>query len=349
MTPKTLGILALSAVAAVVIALLLTPGRETQPGSDAYLLPGLLQKVNDVTAIQIRSPETEAAVTIRRGTDAWTIEQQQGYRADSNKVRQLLLALAEAKKLEPKTANPEYFDRLGVGDQDGPVIALQGVETPELIIGNSEFTRDAFYTRARGEQQSWLASGSIEAPTDASQWIAREIVDIPAARVARVEILHGDGEKVVIDKPRFGAAQFGLQGMPEEAELKNSAALESVAGALAGLRADAVQRELEWPQDPTRFTLTTFDGLRIDVESAQVDENYFIRLNASTDPDLVARLQQAADTGVETAEQLPQPDLSVVGDQAGQLQSRFDGWIYQVPQSRYRQLTRRQSDLLKDS
>ena len=71
-----------------------------------------------------------------RGEDgSWAVAEKDGYPADVEKVRQTLISLAEARIVEPKTANPDFYDRLGVeGVEDeaagGLAVMLTGADTP---------------------------------------------------------------------------------------------------------------------------------------------------------------------------------------------------------------------------
>ena len=82
------------------------------------LYPKLAESVNDVSEVTLTTAGTEPAVSLKRQQDGWTVANLADYPADVSKVRALLLQLVDSKIVEEKTANPEFFDRLGVADKD---------------------------------------------------------------------------------------------------------------------------------------------------------------------------------------------------------------------------------------
>lgn len=387
MSARTLLLLAIAAAVALAGGFWASSIREpvAVSGVGAPLIDGLDENVNEVAAIHVYSTAAEPAVTVRRSEQAWRVGQKDDYRADHGQVRRLLLALADARLLEEKTSNPEYYSRIGVQDpaEGGNVaIELDGVAAPRIIVGNRENSRDAFYTRRAGEATSWLANGDIAAPTDPMQWLAREVIDLPAAQVAEVEIAHADGETLRIAKSAFGQAGFDVAGVPDDAELQRANIADPIGAVLASLSFDDVYSpaSLEFPERTARITWRTFDGLVVAADLSSTDNAYYARFEADTDAAMAAKFQaqaaedeagdepaasdaadetgDASDSGegnseaaagpVEVAEPTPAPpDMSAAQDRATELNDSLSGWVFELPKYKYDQMTRRMADLLK--
>ncbi len=298
MNARTLLLLAIAAAVALAGGFWATSVREpvAASGIAAPLVPGLEEKINEVAAIRVYSVAEDPAVTISRSDTAWLVEQKDGYRADHGQVRKLLLALADARLLEEKTSNPAYYPRIGVQDvaEGGNIgIELDGMASPRLIVGNSESFRDAFYTRRASEATSWLASGDIVAQADPMQWLDREVIDLPAAQVAEVEVVHADGETLRLVKDTFGQPDFDVAGLPDDAELERANVANPIGSALASLRFDDVASEanLALPERTARVTWRTFDGLVVTADVSNVDDAFYARFEAGTDADIAAKFQ----------------------------------------------------------
>ncbi len=51
--------------------------------------------------------------------DTWGLEDRGGYRVQPSKLRGMLTALTELRLVEPRTADPSQFSRLGLEDPNG--------------------------------------------------------------------------------------------------------------------------------------------------------------------------------------------------------------------------------------
>ena len=109
--------LAIVAVVALAIAIWIGNARAPKtevPGVSAAVA-GLSEGVNDVKQVRIVGAGDKTIATLARGDGGWTVVEK-GYAADVTKVRELLLKLADAKLVEPKTTVKESDPKLGVED-----------------------------------------------------------------------------------------------------------------------------------------------------------------------------------------------------------------------------------------
>ena len=107
------------AAAAVVVATVLSlrqlPEREGSLAGEP-LLPGLSEHLNDIQRIRFTGAGAEPLLTLERSEAGWVARERDGWPADVTRVRGFLLALADARLLEAKTATPDRYATLGVED-----------------------------------------------------------------------------------------------------------------------------------------------------------------------------------------------------------------------------------------
>lgn len=260
---------------AVALLVLLVPGKTGKESEfePTRLLPGLQQQVNDLDWLQFSGAGGATIATLQRGGDAWRVAEAEDYPADWERLRTLLADLTRAEIVEAKTANPDYYDRLGVEDIDQPdaggtrIAFPEGSDLPAVIVGKRAQGRDGQYVRLQGVAESALIDRELDLPGAAEDWLDRDIVDIPDSEVVEVEIVRPGGERIVAKKASADDADFVLQEIPEGREIRSAWAVNSLANALSALTLDAVARDdsIDWSEAAT-FGLITADGLRVEVE-----------------------------------------------------------------------------------
>ena len=351
------------------------PGTEHGP-----LVPELKARLNDLESVTITDADGRLAI-VREG-DTWRVSDKSGYPADTGVLRQLLLAIADANKVEQKTANPSLYDRLGVqhpAEDGGDGVLVEG-SAPEfsfsLILGDAE-QGEYRYARLPSEEQSWLIDQNPDVPDAASGWLVSEIVDIPSADVRSVEIRHADGETIRIHKENAEAGTFTVDDIPAGRELSYPTVVNSIAGALGNLTLEDVAPVGEdGLEAAAEAAFVTFDGLRVDVTTSDIDEQTWITVDASTVP-----VEEPAEPdGEQSAEggAVPETEPASAGDEpatggagapaagteasdgdeeeaaqqtpaerAAAINARTGGWRYRIAGYKADQLTRRWEDVLK--
>ena len=117
------------------------------------VFPGLMAKINEVTEFTIES--TGETVTLVRQENRWGVKEKDHVSGCSGKGQKLAwLGMAELRFREPKTKNPDLYEKLGLQDhtREGSratlvtIRANQNQETAKLLIGDQR--------PAKGEPQS---------------------------------------------------------------------------------------------------------------------------------------------------------------------------------------------------
>jgi len=328
MTRRTLhGLIAVVAGLVLLLVVLENSDRDIPDDVGKTLLPGFSDVANDATRVKVLTPGGDDDVTLRRIEDRWVVSERDGYPADMGKLRQLMIALAEAEIVEQKTSNPERYDRLGVGDPsdggNGSMVSIGGPDFEYGVIVGDAAAGDARYVRPAGSDASYLVDrdpGLPESPTD---WLAPGILDIDAERVKRVAIAHSGGDTIVIEKSDESQTDFDVADIPDGHELKRATIGNGVGRALSGLELDDVRAASELVIETTaRFE--TWDGLVVTAELGTADADMWVAFSAQA-------------PGEE--------DAAVEASSA--INERLAGWQYRLPQSRADNLQTTWDDLLK--
>jgi hypothetical protein len=293
-------LIALFVVTAIVVvaAVVLTVtggGPAAERGAGERAAPQLAYRIGDVTTITVT--RAQGAFNLARQADGgWGIAEKSNYPADTAKVRQTVLGMAELTLVEPKTAKPDSYPRLEVEDagKEGAKSALltlkdgSGGKLAELIVGKRRVDRlgtgvDGVYIRRPGEAQSWLAKGTLDLPPDAKDWLDKKVAAVEAKRINSVTLVQPDGAKVVLqrDNPE---AKFAVADAPNGAKMKSDYTVSEPASTLDNLELTDVQPEASLPfpaEGVNQAELVTFDGLTVKVRVLEKDGTNWIRLVAS--------------------------------------------------------------------
>ncbi len=337
------------------------------------LFGNFASRVNEVARITARS--AEATVTVGRNADGvWTVAEKGDYPANPDKVRETVLGLAGLAVVEPMTANPDYFDRLGLRD-----VAVEGSKAVEVTLADGAGTalatvlrgdtRDyasgsqpgTFYVRMPGEDQTWLVEGTFQPAADPVEWIDKSVPEVTRERVMRLEVHHPDGTAFSASRADPDGT-LALDTPPEGAEVKTSE-VNRIAGALAYFYFDDVR-----PADPATeavavtLTLRTFDGLVVTArtvrergETGDDDDggDGWVTFSAELDEALATAAAEAARTataeaGGDEAETTEDDPLETLRAEVAGITDRHAGWAYKVSSYSADTLTRRLGDVIEE-
>ena len=306
---QTKGALALAAAAvlaaAVAVAVTVSGNSHiTDPQVGRLVLPEVAPHLADVAKVVLK--HADSTITLVKHGNAWTIAEKGDYPANGQKMREMLLALAQLTYVEPKTARPDLYKRLNLDDPSAPksesievgLYDAKGAALGSLITGRRRVDElgggnDGVYVRAPGNAQTWLARGNLDIDGDIVQWLERRVVDIHDNRIKQAVLVGPDGATLTIsrDKPD---GKFTLKELPAGRELKSDTTLVEPATVLQAfdLTDVKVAKDLPFPaQGVAKGSYTTFDGLTVAVETAKVGDTDWIRLKASSDGSDKAKIE----------------------------------------------------------
>jgi hypothetical protein len=333
MNRRTILLLGTAAAVTVGAAIVLTPDRTEPPVSTATPLafPGLAPRLADAARIEVTRHDGTLTVNRVGAGETWVLPAKADHPVRPERVRELLVGLTELRLTEPRTANPELLERLGVEDPARPgatssllrVLDAQGSVIAALIVGRRRMrvqgnVPESVYVRRPGENQAWLAEGRLPLDSDPNLWIDRDIANIPRERVREAGI-DRDGEPPLV--LRRGGEPDGAFAVVEPAETPelDEISLDEVGRAFEFLTFLDVRAAADIPGErigQSRFALT--DNLRIGVVAHKDGDNLWVRLAAEGE------------------------------EEAQRLDARWRGWAYQVGQWKEKAFLPRLADLVKE-
>ena len=269
----------------------------------------------------------------------------------------------------------------GSGDTQegvGTRVELGGIDPPlEVIVGQqASGGRPGTYLRQAGQEQSYLASGMIIPSTDIQQWLAQPIIEIPAEEVQRVVVTHPDGELLTVSKQSRSDTTFKPFMLLQNRELSSDTVANPIGNVLSNLRLEDVLSSEELDPEAQEQVISTdfytFDGLRLTARSFVKDDTPYTTLRAAYDAEQAQQFaapeeaqdsaegdtQDTEDQGGDTDTGEKAETEGERGDAAGddganaeqraaELDQRLTGWVFQISQFKYDNLTKRLDDLLQ--
>ena len=362
-------ILILAAVTAIVVGAVLSVDREssTAARSGEIVFPGLLDQVNSV--VRVRVTGNEGKFTLTQDRDTWVIEEKEHYAADPDRVHKLLLGAAGMKRVEPKTSNPELYPKLWLEDpssKDAKSVrfVLENASDAELanwVLGDrrpskSDASRTELYIRVADDPLAWLVEGSVPGGQKIIDWLDRPVARIDRERLRAVEVVHADGTVIAVNKSLPADADFALRDIPADREADSQYRINDIGRFLEDLRFEDVapSSSLDFAGSVDKqVQATTFDGLRVHLETVMRDGEAWVQLRAEFDERLVEKSEDAAEASKDEAGAAPGDtpgslrSADEVRAEAERLNARWKGWAYELPSFKRDYIAKRIDELTR--
>jgi hypothetical protein len=253
MKPRAIAELGIVALVAVVVAAAtyVSQNRWSQAKvTGAALFPNLASQSAKIARIELRQGDKKLA--LERKDQAWVLADRGGYPAKPEPVRTLLVRLAEAQLVEPKTRKSDRFAMLeleeaGAKDTKSREVRLldqQGTLIAQAIIGKKRM--DAFgsskagtYVRWPEDQQAWLANTDVEVSATVRDWAQTTLLDLEAAKISAVTVEIPNEPPLQIERE---AGKHKLVALPDGKKLKQGADIDALVRAVGGLEFEDVRK-----------------------------------------------------------------------------------------------------------
>ena len=345
MNSRFLAALAALLVIVLAAAVWLSTSRDGKAAKTSTLLyPALKGQLDSVKAVRIYGAGNHRKAELVRVDNEWRVTERAQYPAASDKVRQLVIDLSAAKRIEEKTSKPSHYAALGLediaGNTTGARVELVGPSGVDLIVGNTGPGANSRYVRKSGEKTSWLVDRMLGAPSEPKEWLNTRLIDIPANRIHSVQVQIEGQQPYGAAKANRTDAHFSVDGLKKGQTLNTESAADPIASALANLNLEDVAPYAEWQNKAPQAhaTYTTFDGVIVEL-SGWIDGNvHHVHARARYDEPLA---QQFAPKDKNSP---PAPDRIA---EAVALDARLQPWVFQIPDYKYSTLFTPLEGLLK--
>lgn len=315
------GVAILIAVVAAAILLVTDEGAISgfEAANDELLVPGLSQRVGEVSRIEIE--RYHGSLTLTRSGGDWHLAERDGFRARRDAVDALIsdvahlsgayvssgsdLSPADYDVVDPEDAGGSVRVRLldGAGNEMTSVIIGHRLSLPAMPDSNGVFVR------RDGGARIWIADGAPEIPVLPTGWIDRVVVDIPRDRVVEFRTAPPDGEPVTIR--RADDDEFSAPETVEDETGTASWALDNVIGVLEEVRLEDVRSSDSLPSDVEHAgtaTVVTSEGLEYRIDILMDGPTVWTAFSAAAD----------GATGGSAK-------------RARSFNDRHEGWVYKLP------------------
>ncbi len=332
---NVLGYLTLAAILAAIWILFGEDPTREQGARGERTFAGLAERVNETT--QVTLTRSNERLVLSRDGESWQVANRSGYLADSDKIRALLRGLARSERREPKTANPERFDTLELGDAATTVTlsdetggTLLSVRVGKRKEGGSG--RSLTFVFQETDTRAWLVSGIEDVPLDATAWLSTDILAIAQQRIQSVTLNDvtlsralGEQDYIVADLADGETAVAGYKRAEP-------------ARTLAGLDLADVEQTANPLMEPLgNGALQTHDGLRVTFTLFEQNDSTWVQLAADFD---------AARASVGEAGELPQAPADGAAE-AESLNTKLRGWLFKLSSFDADILKQKRSDFIE--
>ena len=360
MKSKTLLLLLAALAIGVVVYYFNSSTGPSSVDADSSLIPGLANNLNRITKFTVTKAGNAVLSEVNRSDKGWVVESRDSYEANKTAVRILFNNLAEAKLVEAKTFNPDNYTKLGVENTSnenaqGILFSVDGMNKPvHVIFGNAGSSgKNTQYVRRQGEQQSWLINKKFKLNADVTDWLQKDILDIPPERIKTVKITHPDGSVVNITNDGEDEYEYTLDATEPEGKILSESEIYQVANALSSLQLRDVATFSKLKTEsitPVVTVFKTFDGLTITTKSYALDiEKYFtidvVFSTADIDQSVVNGGRQAE----STSDSAMTSDPKAAEVLANKSKQKLEGWAYLLPTITQDALIKRLEDFFIDS
>lgn len=330
MNPKSFYHLLFATAAAVIAAVALwiySPSYSTDKAFGEKLAPDMLEKINDVAVMSVEHGG-ETTNFLKDAAGNWFLIEAENYPASKERIRNVLIGLANLEKIEPKTALPEYYPDIAVEDagekaQSYLVTLLngEGQTLLNLLIGKStrgiSWNGQGYFVRKPDEAQSWLVRGSADVTGGMLTWLDTELASFAQEDIASVSFIDSTKKREVRFKYDTNLSElhpeYGSDGYFQKSDRyvdRMTKALTSMDFVNVGRRPAGLEK------------LTPYLSVRVETNRGLLQ--YFLVYLINDTP--YAALDFHALAGASES----------VKSYAKTLKTGFEPWIYQIPASKLR-------------
>lgn len=299
MSPKSFIGLAIAAVVSLALAAVIHASANPWLSSATIgenLFPALARDAGRAQIVSI--VQGDKSIVIEKKGDGWVLKDRGGYPASAERMRTLLLRIADAKIVDPKTRNPSLHKSLELEDprqKDAKsrlvkVTDAQDRALVDIIIGKRSSEqlgtgKGGTFVRRPGQNETWLVSGEIDPTPLVPFWVDATMFEthVGKAKGTTVEI---PGEKPieVVRSPEGKTATWTIGNIPEGMKMKYEFAADDMLNAFSRMELEDVRPAMKIPPDVKPTGVSTYrddKGLEIIATMYGTGEDRWLKIHAT--------------------------------------------------------------------
>lgn len=353
----------IAATIVVIAVVVFFSRRDANHSSSRFEAVKLFESLNidEVTRISL-SKAGEEIVLAKQPEKGWGVGARDGYPADGQRLRRLILSVVGIKASEKLTDNPEKYARIGLGEEpEKGIVKFFGGDNKvlaELYLGKNRESKDSAagqfappprgqFIRVGNDPNVYLTTEGVSFEVDPKQWLDKELLKVKAEDLMKIQVSHAEAVDGFSISRANESDPFNLDNkLPKGKKLK-SGELGTISRAISNLNLADVKKFDKKDESlslTSTFRATAKDGMSYEIKSGQKDGKHYMRLAASYEPP--TKSVEAEDQEVsETAESVFDSSLE---EKAKEISSRHGDWIYEIPKYAFDGLTKKLSDLSEE-
>lgn len=247
---------------------------------EQVLFPEVEKRINEIQKVVIAGQGEESTLYL---DGFWRVKEKDGYQADFEPLRNLIVGIATLKLSEAKTSlekNYSFLELQNVDAKDAKSKRIQvfdksGQVMADFLLGKEGYKlsdlSSSVYVRKSGESQCWLAKGSVSADTKPGNWIMSDVIDLDGREVESMRIQKGsDSVSIRREGDGFALAQSG--------EMLDKRKAEDAIFPIESLRANDVadKDDKTFTTEPFRVEYKMTDGKTLTLQLWHESGNYWV-------------------------------------------------------------------------
>ena len=312
-----------------------------------------LKLLNEITEINVTNFNENFSII--RNEDSWYLPNLSNFPVPLDKIKRVIVGVAQLETIEPKTKNPDLHGELGLNDIDistntankVTLINKDNSEVASILIGNdSKFGVETRYARMPDSNQSWLVWRNFDVPKSQIDWLDDSLFTVHRTRIADIFITHPDGHEVFIKRDSYAEQYFKLQNLDDDTLPINPYVGNQLGSALDNVSLVDIRSkdDISFTDNAITIVYTTFDGLKIEIKNENIKGFNWVSFNASSDINLRRELPKDGPVNVG----LPEMDsYNDVEEEVIELNNNFRNWVFSLKNEKHQQFYSRLEDLTK--
>jgi len=340
----------LSIVAALMIACAVIQSRMGQAPARAPLVSSyLIQGLDTAKIASIVIGTGEDAVRLIRQRDHFVVGNKDNYPAVTSKINDLITSCLDIRTVELITSNPANHNALEVGEENAKRIVKflkhDGQTITGVVIGKTDSEARSTYVRLVSSNDVYTTTEAPQVRVSAMDYIEKEIVNISRDDVVRV-VVSGPNDSYTLKVDDSNDDNIILENIPEGKKLKKSDCGQ-VLSALSYLSFNDVRKESS-EEGKLKFENTyvceSKERIVYTFHIAKADGKSYVECIAEYVGEEIVKERRK-----ESKEELKNKEAKwLAHDRALNFSKRHQGWLYEIPEWKAKNLRRKLSELFEE-
>ena len=354
----------ISSIAFLVITIIISLYKDSEnrrSEGERFLFPKLsvstdensLKLLNTISEVKISNFDNN--FSIKRDKENWYLPELANYPVPLDKIKKVIVGVAQLETIEPKTKKPTLHGELGLNDINNNIdsanfislINTQNEEVAAILVGkDSKFGKETRYVRKPNDNQSWLVWRNFDVPKSNIDWLDESLFTIERWRIADIEIKHPNNINVLITRESYAEQYFKLENLDEDTLPMNPYVGNQIGSALEKLPLVNIKllSDIQFTDNAVIISYTTFDGLIITIVSDIIDGVDWATFNIKYDENMRRELPEGGPINVGL------PDMKEVLDvknEVKNLNEILNKWAFSLKKIKHERFRTQLKDIIK--